>query len=257
MSAPTSVQEAVARQFGPAAAAYAASQVHAAGEDLAALAAAAKLSGCERVLDAGCGAGHASLAVAPYAVQVTAYDLSPDMLAQTRALAAERGLSNIVTRQGDVAALPFAAGEFDAAVSRYSAHHWPDPAAALSEIARVLRPGGRFVLSDIVSEGGPVADSYLQALELLRDPSHVRDHTPAQWLAMLEGAGFAAELLMTWGVWLHFADWTARMATPPVQVAALHALLDAAPAEVRAALAVEEGSNFTLRGALFRAVRRG
>lgn len=256
MRTPTSVQESVARQFGPAAAAYAASQVHAAGEDLPALAAAAALSGRERVLDAGCGAGHAGLALAPHAAQVVACDLSPEMLAQVRALAEARGLSNVVTRQGDVAALPFAAGEFDAAVSRYSAHHWPDPAAALAEIARVLRPGARFVLSDIVSEGGPVVDSYLQALELLRDPSHVRDHTPAQWLAMLAEAGFAAEVRFTWSVRLDFADWTERMATPPVQVAALHALLDAAPAEVRAALALEEDHAFTLRGALLCAVRQ-
>ena len=255
MSDGASIKAAVERQFSQVAEHYRTSAVHAAGEDLARLVEAAALSGQETVLDAGSGAGHTALAVAPYAARVTSVDLSASMLAQGRRLALERGLGNVHFEVGDVEALTFADGSFDVVTSRYSAHHWPHPQVALREIHRVLRPGGRFVLSDIVSYDDFTADTHLQAIELLRDPSHVRDHTAAQWLAMLAERGFAAQVIFTWGVRLQFDNWVERMATPAPAVAMLRTLLANAPAEVRARLQVEEDDSFTLQGALITAVK--
>ena len=138
-------------------------------------------------------------------------------------------------------------------VSRYSAHHWPHPEAALAEFRRLLRQDGAFLLADIVSYPDFTLDTTLQALELLRDPSHVRDHTEAGWLALLTAAGFAAEVVYRWPVRLDFATWVERMATPPATVAVIRWLLDGAPTEVRTALAVEPDHSFTIQGALFRA----
>ena len=87
----------------------------------------ADLSGDERILDAGCGPGHTALTFAPHVAQVVGVDLSDQMLDQGRRLAAERGLTNVEFRTGDVEALPFDSGEFDVVVTRYSAHHWPAP----------------------------------------------------------------------------------------------------------------------------------
>ena len=257
MSDGASIKAAVERQFSQVAEHYRTSAVHAAGEDLARLVEAAALSGQETVLDAGSGAGHTALAVAPYAARVTSVDLSASMLAQGRRLALERGLGNVHFEVGDVEALTFADGNFDVVTSRYSAHHWPHPQVALREIHRVLRPGGRFVLSDIVSYDDFTADTHLQAIELLRDPSHVRDHTAAQWLALLAERGFAAQVIYTWGVRLQFDTWVERMATPAPAVAMLRTLLANAPAEVRARLQVEEDDSFTLQGALITAVKQG
>ena len=78
--------------------------VHAAGEDLAQLVAAAALTGGEAVLDAGSGAGHTALAVAPHAATVVSVDLSAAMLAQGQRLATERGITNTVFVVGDVEA---------------------------------------------------------------------------------------------------------------------------------------------------------
>lgn len=249
------VKNAVERQFSAVAEHYRTSAVHAGGEDLTQLVAAAALTGCEQVLDAGSGAGHTALALAPHAAHVTAVDLAAAMLAQGRRLALERGLTNVTLQVGDVETLTFADASFDLVASRYSAHHWPRPQQALTEFHRVLRPGGRVLLGDIVSYDDFVSDTYLQAIELLRDPSHVRDHTLAQWLAMLAAAGFTPTVRFTWALRLDFTDWVTRMATPPATVAQLRTLLSRAPAEVQARLSVEGDCSFTLQGALIEGLR--
>jgi ubiquinone/menaquinone biosynthesis C-methylase UbiE len=249
------IKAAVQRQFAQVAANYSTSPVHAQGADLAVMVRAANFLGHERILDAGCGTGHTALAFAPHVQAVIAIDLTEAMLAQGRRLAHERGLTNIEFRVGDVEKLPCGATEFDGVVSRYSAHHWPHPQMALQEIQRVLRPGGQFILSDIVSFDDFTADTFLQAMELLRDPSHVRDHTVRQWLTMLQAAGFAAEIIAQGGVEIDFQAWVQRMATPALQVQVLQHLFDGAASEVRHALRIQPDYSFTFAAALLRGIR--
>lgn len=253
---PSGVKRTVERRFGEVAANYRTSPVHAAGIELTRMVELAECSGRERVLDAGCGPGHTALAFAPHVGHVTAVDLSEAMLAQGRDLAQQRAIANVEFRRGDVEALPFAEGEFDRVVTRYSAHHWPNPAAALREFRRVAAPGGSLLLADVVSFDEHVVDTHLQAIELLRDPSHVRDHTTAQWLAMLSDAGYAAEVAFTWDLRLDFDSWVARIGTPPASAAIIRETLGRAPVEVRTALRVETDHSFTLRCALIRATPR-
>src|SRR5690349_5068909 len=163
------IKASVQKQFNQVAANYSTSTVHAQGIDLAEMVKAARLTGREKVLDAGCGTGHTALTFAPHVAEVIAVDFTEGMLAQGRKLAQERQLPNIEFRLGDVEKLQFADGEFDLVVSRYSAHHWPHPLNALREFWRILRPGGQFILSDVVSFADFTADTFLQAIELLRD----------------------------------------------------------------------------------------
>ncbi len=250
------IKQSIHDQFGRAAARYKTSQVHATGEDLVRIAKLAQQHNAPSALDAGCGAGHASVAIAPYSRRVVALDLTPHMLEQVNQLAAERGFSHIETRQGDVEQIPFADSSFDLVVSRYSAHHWPHPLTALQECQRVLKPGGRFILSDIIAPEAPAHDTFLQAFELLRDASHVRDHTLAQWQAMFARSGFQPRVVFTWRLPLDFQAWTARMATPPARVAMVQHLYDTAPEEIRTAFAIQDNYDFALYGALFEAVRQ-
>lgn len=249
------VKASVQQQFGQVAVNYATSTVHASGEDLTRMVQLAELTGVEQILDAGCGAGHTALAFAPHVSHVVAYDLTASMLEQVERLAAERRISNLITELGDVEYLPFEDASFDRVVSRYSAHHWPHPAKALAEFKRVLKPGGQFILSDIVAAEDATLDTFLQTIELLRDPSHVRDHSISQWQRMFAEAGFTAEVLFTWDLPLDFDAWVTRMATPAANVAMLKSLFDGAPSEVRDAMDVQPNYRFQILGALFRGRR--
>ena len=249
--------QSVRDQFGAVAAAYAVSAVHANGPDLAALIEAAGFTGVEQVLDMGCGAGHTAIAAAGKAAHVTALDVTPEMLAVAAGLARQRGLANMSFQQGDVMALPFEAGSFDVVTSRLSAHHYADPARALGEALRVLRPGGRFLLVDTIAPEDATLDTFYNCFELLRDASHVRNWRPTEWLRMLRGAGFdGPEVLDRYVIRLEGANWVERMRTPPSKVAMLRELFrDATPA-ARAAFEIQDDPwMFSIPSALFRAVK--
>ena len=250
-----SVNQSIQQQFGAVAANYTTSTVHASGADLQGLIAAAGLTGRERVLDVGCGAGHVTIGLAAQALHLTAVDLTQAMLDQTQAQVEKRGLHNVTIQKADVAALPFADGSFDVAVSRYAAHHFADPLQALREIQRVLVPGGRWLLVDVVSPPAPMADTYLNTVEILRDPSHVRDHSVVQWLEMCGVAGLPARHIQTWSVRLEFTTWVTRMATPALEVAQLQRLMANAPAHVRDILGIEADGSFHIAVALIEGVR--
>src|SRR5947208_970387 len=110
---------------------------------------AARVGPGSRVLDVACGPGLVALRLAEVAGHVTGLDLTPAMLDKARELQRQRGLQNLSWRPGRADALPYPGGSFDAAVTRFSFHHLTDPAAALAEMVRVCRPGGRVVVCDV------------------------------------------------------------------------------------------------------------
>lgn len=242
----TNVQDLVARQFGPQAAAYVASAVHASGEDLSALAERLAARRPTRLLDLGCGGGHVSFTAAPFAGEVVAYDLSADMLRAVEGEAQRRGLANIQTRQGVAEQLPFADGAFDCVVSRYSAHHWRDLAAGMREARRVLKPGADAVFMDVAAPSWAAADTFLQAIELLRDPSHGRDYSRVEWLAHAKAAGFVPVAATERRLRLEFASWVARIRTPQAHVEAIRSLQQGASADVARHFELEADGTFTL-----------
>jgi len=243
----------VGQQFGTRAAAYLSSAVHAQGADLQALGALVEAQSEMRVLDLGCGAGHVSFAVAPRATAVTAYDLSADMLDVVARAAKDRGFAKITTRQGVAEHLPFPDASFDCVLSRYSAHHWRDFEAGLREAARVLRPGGIAGFVDAVSPGAPLLDTYLQAVELLRDPSHVRDYSRAEWDAAMVRAGLTPESVSPHRVRLDFAVWVERMRTPKLQADAIRAIQAVMSESVTRHFDIGADGSFTLDVVLFQA----
>ena len=236
----------VVAQFGPRAAAYVNSVTHSQGEDLKQLAALLAARPGARVLDLGCGGGHAAFAAAPYVKEVVAYDLSHEMVGAVAAEAKRRGLANIATRQGAVETLPFADGEFDLVMTRYSMHHWTDLAAGLKEARRVVKRDGSAVLIDTVSPGKPVLDSFLQAFEMFRDPSHVRNYSVAEYRATLASVGFAIDRITERRIHIAFGPWIERMNTPAVQAEAIRAVQRQVSAEARRHFAIADDGSFEL-----------
>jgi SAM-dependent methyltransferase len=246
-------QRLVATQFGPRAAAYVESSVHAQGLDLDQIEAILTAPRANKVLDLGCGGGHVSLRAAPLVQQVTAYDLAEPMLAAVDRLAAERGLANLVTQQGVAESLPFGNASFDMIISRYSAHHWTDLGAALRETRRVLAPGGRAIFIDVIAPEKPVLDTYLQTLELLRDPSHVRDYSETEWLDALATAGLTPGTVTRRRLRLEFSSWIARINSPETHVAAIRSLQRVVAEDVRAYYEIEPDGSFSVDTATFEA----
>ena len=234
----------VEAQFGPRANAYVESAVHSQGADLEAIGTLAH--NAELALDLGAGGGHVAYALARHARRVIASDLSSEMLAAVARTAREKGLSNIETAQAPAEHLPFEDETFDVVASRFSAHHWRDFDAGLREARRTLKRGGRAAFVDVYAPGQALFDTHLQAVELLRDHSHVRDYTSAQWLDTLGRAGFAIDACRTWRLRMDFPVWIARMQTPDENVRAIRALQIAASTETKAHFAIEPDGSFSL-----------
>lgn len=97
--------------------------------------------------DLGCGSGHLSAMLAPFAGRVIAIDESGSMLEQARARVS--GAPNVEFRAGVLEALPLEAGTLDAAVLSLVLHHAPQPARVLREARRVLKDGGRLLVVDL------------------------------------------------------------------------------------------------------------
>ena len=101
------------------------------------------------VADLGCGDGYLTIQAARWAREGIGIDRSPEMLDRAKALAKRRKVSNIVWKRGALEQLPLGDASVEIAVLSQALHHAEDPAAALSEAARVLRPGGRVVVLDV------------------------------------------------------------------------------------------------------------
>lgn len=110
----------------------------------------------ERVLDVGAGTGLLALAVAPIVAHVTAVDSSPAVCRMLEANSKDLGITNIDVVVADARSLPLPSSSIDLVLSNYCLHHISDAdkLVALSELARVLRPGGRLVLGDMMFNVG-------------------------------------------------------------------------------------------------------
>ena len=171
-----------ADSFGSNTLSYVESSAHRSGEDLDTLRNWVTEANPNRVLDIATGAGHTAGEVRKDRddTLVCATDISPEMV---RAAVSRYGVEGVVA---DAEELPFSSSSFDAVMC----HHFPNPHAFLREVRRVLTPDGVLTFEDNVAPDDEELDAFLNEVERLRDPTHVRSYTVAEWKRWLEEAGF-------------------------------------------------------------------
>jgi ubiquinone/menaquinone biosynthesis C-methylase UbiE len=248
----------VQSRFGAVAAAYVTSNVHANGQDLNWIVDVAALTGTERVLDVATGGGHVAFTLAPHSSEVVALDLTHEMLQVAQQEAVKRQLLNISFLAGDAQKLPCEDASFDVIVCRQAAHHFPQVRQAVQEWQRVLKPGGKLVLDDSVGPEEPAIDTFLQEIEALRDPSHMRSLRVSEWNILLQENGFTVRSEREWGIFLDVLSWTQRMRTPATAVEIIEQRLRSASPAARKLLRIEEQHStlaFTLPAALIMATK--
>lgn len=181
--------------------AYVESDAHREGADLDQLVAWA--SGARTALDVATGGGHVARRLREEGLEVVTCDPAPGMR------------PDVICR---AESLPFADGAFDVVACRTAGHHFPDVAAAARELARVSRD--RVLVVDTVFMG-----EHVEEAELLRDPSHVRNYTEAEWRGFLEEAGLAVRETRLFEHEIDFAAWLARTGCVGDEAARVESLL--------------------------------
>jgi SAM-dependent methyltransferase len=144
--------------------------------------------GCETAIDVATGGGHVARRLREAGLEVVSSDPAPGMRPDVICFAEE---------------LPFADRSFDLAVTRVAAHHFTDPAEAARELGRVA--SRCVIVADTIYDG-----EKLERAEKLRDPSHVRNYSEAEWRAFLEGGGLLIEEVRIFDHPIELEPWLAR-----------------------------------------------
>src|ERR1700677_508305 len=101
----------------------------------------------------------------------------------------------------------------------------------MREFARVLAPGGHALVIDTLGHEDALVDTFMQSIELLRDPSHVRNRSVPEWRSLLRSAGLVELERAEWPTRLEFLSWVERMHPPADRVAVIRSLEEGAPQE--------------------------
>jgi ubiquinone/menaquinone biosynthesis C-methylase UbiE len=200
----------IKEQFARSAGKYVTSKTHAAGADLARLVELVAPNEEGRLLDVATGGGHVALAVAPHMGLTVASDLTRGMLKEARRFITGQGLPSVIYCAADAEFLPFHEATFDAVTCRIALHHVSNLNAVLKDFYRVLDEGGCFGFVDsMVPDEPPLAD-FMNRMETLRDPTHIRSQTLQEWTALLESAGFRIEAAEVFKKVHDFDAWAKR-----------------------------------------------
>lgn len=164
----------------------------------------------QRWLEVACGPGIISRALAPRVAEVVGVDLTPAMVELARREAAAAGVGNARFQVADATALPFPAASFAGAVTRFSLHHIPNPAACVAEMARVVVPGGYVAIADHLTAADAAEAAWHQQVERLRDPSHHQCLTADQIRGLAASAGLQLVSAQVEPLVIDYEEWLTR-----------------------------------------------
>lgn len=187
----------------------------------------------DRVLEVAAGTCICGRAFAPYVAKVTCLDVTPAMLQMGREEAEKAGLVNMEFVEGMAENLPFADKSFDIVMSRLAFHHFVNPDKIFAEMKRVLKPGGKLILMDMIVQEKELRDKVnslekpqdrkdaleelrnkVDFLERMRDFSHVRDLTLGEMRDLYSKNGLQLLLQEKMDIPVSLSDWMALTHTP-------------------------------------------
>jgi ubiquinone/menaquinone biosynthesis C-methylase UbiE len=193
----------------------------------------------ERMLDVACGPGACTLAFAERCRRAVGLDPSVELVARAREAAARRGAANASFMVGEVERMGFRDGAFDAAVCRFSVHHFANPARVFAEMARVVGPRGWMVVVDVTASEEPAKAALHNELERLCDPTHVRTLAASEFERIFAAAGFIVAMKIERQSLSTVEEWTSFGPAPAENIPIIRAMLEDAVDEDRPGLALQ------------------
>ena len=250
------------QQFGGSAEAYVASKGHSTGTDLERLVELSAPTASDVAVDVATGGGHTAPAVSARAGVVVATDLVPEMVRAASRFIRGRGVTNVQFAIADASTLPFDDQSVDLVTCRIAPHHFADVVGYTREVSRVLRSGGRLVMTDSIGDDDPALDAILDRVERWRDQTHVRSYQLDRWREMLAVAGLAVDHVESFARAHVWDDWTTRSRMTDDERGSLETYFLSAPAAFREKYAVTVGNDGRMESwadvkAIIRAVRPG
>lgn len=238
-------------QYGAVAANYAASPSHAGGDDLAWFSSRAASVAPGVALDVACGGGFSTRALAAAGHRVVATDLTPESVVAARAATEAPRVSWAV---GAAERLPLRTASVNVVGCRIAPHHFADIAAFVDEVARVLAPGGLFLLVDTTVPEEEDLARWLDDVERRRDPSHQRSWPPSRWRAVVSGARLRVEETQAYRKRHEIEPWLARSGCVGDAAAEVREAFRDAPDAVKQAYLID-GESYTDTKLCLRATR--
>lgn len=200
----------------------------------------------DRVLDVACGPGAVLAAFAPLVRHAVGVDLTIAMLREARARGREGQRLSLVCGAGE--RLPFGDGAFSLAVTTWAVHHFADPRGVLSEMVRVVRPGGRLVVGDSVASTDPGRRARQNAIERVRDPSHVEMLSAPGLASLLESFGLVLTGTIEGEMPRDLEEWCQISgASPEVAARVRTMLIKTIPGDLAGLAPVADGSTVRFR----------
>jgi len=205
-------------QFGKQASFYSKSSVHRGGESLNVVSEYASGARYRLAIDIATGTGFTAFEIANFSEYVVATDITPAMLSEAINICESRKISNVGFSLSAAELLPFGSESVDLVTCRTAPHHFKDLPKAVNEWHRTLEKGGTLIMVDTTAPEEKNAADWMNDVEVRRDPSHINNLSPTQWVSVLENEGFDIQETSLCSVPLEFEDWVIRSGTPLHQV---------------------------------------
>ena len=200
-------------QFNNQAKFYSSSKTFSTGESLDILSNLFNKKKFESGLDIGTGAGFAAFELSKSCEKVEATDISEGMINEAKKIMKERKINNLNFNICSAEELKYSDKEFDIVTCRTAAHHFLDVEKFCSEVHRVLKDEGEFIIVDTITSDQIKLNNWHQEVELIRDKSHIKNLSLIEWKSILKISKFSFLDIIQSRVTMNLNDWMERSGT--------------------------------------------